>query len=47
MGLNDTCIHDVSDEDCYKCFKIGITICCPAGCEYYESNNEDIGENEF
>ena len=47
MGLNDTCIHDVSDEDCYKCFKMGITFNCPAGCEYYESNNKDIAENEF
>ena len=36
MALDDRCIHNVSDDDCYKCMKYGIIFSCPPGCKYFE-----------
>lgn len=35
-GLNYLCDYDVSDEDCYKCFKHGIIFRCPENCPDFE-----------
>lgn len=32
MTLNYLCENDVSDEDCYKCYKRGIIFGCPPNC---------------
>lgn len=34
--LDIECKHDVSDDDCRKCFKRGIIFSCPPNCEYFE-----------
>lgn len=36
MALNDECKHNISDDDCYKCFKQGIIFSCPVACEHFE-----------
>ena len=36
MALNDECKHNISDDDCYKCFKHGIIYSCPVACEHFE-----------
>ena len=45
--LNQFCIHDVSDEDCYKCMKYGIIWHCPSNCPEFEdwySRKEEAAE---
>lgn len=44
MALNDECKHNISDEDCYKCMKLGIIFGCPVRCEYFEENLRYLGE---
>lgn len=39
MNLNNTCIHNVSDEDCNKCMIHGILLKCPEGCKDYNRGN--------
>ena len=40
--LNTACVHDVSDDDCYKCLKKGIIFRCPYKCEDFKG----VWENE-
>lgn len=42
--LNYLCRHDISDEDCYKCGKHGITLCCPANCPDFEDMRAGMDE---
>lgn len=41
MALNERCKNNVSDEDCYKCMKLGIIFRCPAGCEDFEDEQPE------
>lgn len=41
MALNDRCKNNVSDDDCYKCMKLGIIVRCPVGCEDFEDEQPE------
>ena len=38
--LNHICMHDVSDEDCYKCAKHGIVFRCPDNCSDFDDSRK-------
>lgn len=40
--LNYLCENDISDEDCYKCLKHGITFICPDNCPDFEDVRKNM-----
>ena len=44
VDLNASCIHDCSDEDCFKCYFRGIVFRCPDNCEYFETREGERRE---
>ena len=45
--LNYLCRNDISDDDCYRCSKHGITFRCPSGCPDFDDARKYMNEEEL
>lgn len=45
--LNYLCKNDISEDDCYKCIKHGITFKCPSNCPDFADVRADMTEEQL
>lgn len=43
--LNYLCDNDISDDDCYKCFKHGYLFSCPSNCPDFKDVRIGMSES--